>query len=170
MRVFIMDKAMDLQSLAASLARNARTAEATLERVKALNPQIADAQGLAAGTVLILPDSPELKPGLGAPAGAATHTLSDLANQVRAGLRDMEARNRQMLEQRAMDHAAVREALKAAPARRLVDSDPVLKERLASAEAAFKTEQKRAAEMDAQFAEIARLAEAELAKLQRLFS
>jgi len=166
MRILITEKAMDLPALAASLTRNARTAEAALERVKALNPQIADAQGLAAGTVLILPDAAELKPGAGEPAGA--ESLADLGALMRAGLRDLDARASRLDERLAADHAAVRDALKSATAKRLVEGDPLLQKQLAAAEAQFKADQKRAAEMRAQMAEAAKLAEAEFAKRQNL--
>lgn len=166
MRILITKRAMDLPTLAASLARNARTAEAVLERVKMLNPQIAAAQELAAGTVLILPDTRELKAGAGEPAGA--ESLADLGARLRAGLRDLDARARRVDEQRASDHAAVRDALRPATAKRLIEGDPQLQKQLAAAEAQFKADQKRAAEMSAQMAEAAKLAEAEFAKLQNL--
>lgn len=168
MPIFITDKPMDLSALVRSLVRNSRSAEATLERIKKLNPHIADAQELAAGTVVILPDSPDLKPGVGKPAGVQTQTLPDFADSLRAGLRDLEVRHRTLAAQRTADHAAVHDALKATPAQRLVDSDPVLKERLAAAETAFKTEQKRIAEVEAQLVDAAELAEAELAKMLKL--
>ena len=166
MRILITEKSMDLPALAASLARNARTANAALERVKALNPQIADAQTLAAGTVLILPDAPELNPGAGEPAGV--ESLADLGSRLRAGLRDLSARARQVDEQRAADHAAVRDAVKSAAAKRLIEGDPQLQQQLAAAEAQFKADQKLAAGMGAKMAAAAKLAEAEFAKLQNL--
>jgi hypothetical protein len=166
MRILVTEKAMDLPALAASLARNARGAHAALERVKALNPQIADAQRLAAGTVLILPDAPELKPGAGQAAGG--EVFSDLGDRLLAGLRDLEARHGRVVEQRAADHAAVRDALKSATAKRLIEGDPQLKEQLAAAEAQFKADQKQATEMGAQMAAAAKLAEAEFEKLQNM--
>jgi hypothetical protein len=168
-RVFIVDKATDLQSLATSLARNARTFEATVQRLTSLNPQIAEARKVAAGTVLLLPDAPELKPGLGEAAGTAPRALADVASRVRAGLRAMDARSRELSQQRSADHATLREALKAAPAKRLVESDPVLAQRLAAAEAAFKAEQKRAVDQEAQLAQMAKVVDGELARLQKLF-
>ena len=43
MRIIITDEAKDFSELVRSFARNARSADATLERVKALNPHLADA-------------------------------------------------------------------------------------------------------------------------------
>lgn len=166
MRILITEKAMDLPALAASLARNARTAEAALERVKTLNPQIADTRKLAAGTVLLLPDAPELKAGAGEPAGA--ESLADLGARLRAGLRDLGGRASRLDERLAADHAAVRAALKSATAKRLIEGDPQLQKQLVAAEAQFKADKERAAEMRAQMAEAAKLAEAEFAKWQVL--
>ena len=61
--------------------------------------------------------------------------ITDISDRVRAGLEDMASRARQLAERQAADQAAVREALKAAPAKRLIESDPMLKERLAAVDA-----------------------------------
>jgi hypothetical protein len=166
MRIIITDETRDFSELVRSFARHARGADATLERVKALNPHLADAKKLAAGTVVILPDSPDLKPGVGKPVGV--HTVTDFAEGLRAGLRDLEARHREFAAKRKEEQASVREALKSAAAKRLVDGDPVLKERLAAAEAAFKAEQKEIAETEARLAEGAKHLEAELENLGKL--
>ena len=65
MRIFITEKETDLEALASSLARTPRAAAAVRERVLALNPHLADAKRIPKGGVLILPDSPELKAGVG---------------------------------------------------------------------------------------------------------
>ncbi len=166
MRIFITDKDTDLASLTASLARSGRKSEAMLERLKALNPQLASAKKLAAGTPLILPDSQDLKPGIGEAVGAPP--LAEINARLREGIRDVDARFAERAQRLAADHAAVRDALKVATARRLIDSDPVLKEQLAAYEAGFKAQQTRLADAQEHMAAAAKLAEAELAKLQRL--
>jgi hypothetical protein len=168
MPIFIItDKATDLATLVGSLARNKHAAGAILERVKALNPQIADAQRLGAGTVLILPESADLKPGAGEPAGG--EALAALGTLLHTGLRDVDGRLTRASEALAAEHAAVRDALKAAAARRLVESDPQLKEQLAAAEARFKADQKRAAETREQLDKVKKVAPAELETLQKMF-
>ena len=168
MRILITEKAMDLPGLAASLARNAQTPGAALERVKALNPHIADAQRLAKGTVLILPDAPELEPEVGEAIGG--EALAELGDRLRDGLRDLDARARRVDEQRTADSDAVRDALKSTTAKRLIEGDPQLQKQLAAAQGNVKADQKRAAEMRAQLAEAAKLAEAEFAKWQVLLA
>ena len=167
MRIFITDKATDLATVVASLARDKRGAGAALERVKALNPQIADAQRLAPGTVLILPGSADFKPGAGEPAGG--ESLELLGALLNDGLRDLESRMTRGSDAVAADHAAVRDALKAAAARRLVESDPQLKKQLTAAEEGFKADQARASETRAQLAKAKRSALAEFEKLQKMF-
>jgi hypothetical protein len=166
MRIFITDKATDLATLVASLVRNTRATGATLERVKALNPQIADTQKLGANTVLILPESAELKPGAGEPAGG--ESLAALRARLHTGLRDVDSRTTRRSEALAAEHAAVRDALKAAAARHLVESDPQLKKQLAAAEARFKADQKRTAETQEQLDEVQKFALAEFEKLQKM--
>ena len=166
MRIFITDKAMDLSSLATTLGRGGRLTAAALERVKALNPQLGESRKIAAGTAVILPDLPELKPDLGEAAGAPS--IAEVSAHVNAGLRHVTDRISERAAQLADDHRAVREALKTAAAKRLVESDPVLRKQLAAADAELKAEQKRVADAQAQLAAAAKLAEAELARLQKL--
>lgn len=166
MRIFITDKAMDLSSLATTLGRGGRMTAAALDRVKVLNPQLAEARQIAAGTAVILPDMPEIKPDVGEAAGA--HSIAEVSAHVTAGLRHASDRITERAAQLADDHRAVRDALKTAAAKRLVQSDPVLRKQLDAADAELKAEQKRVADAQAHLAAAEKLAQAELAKLQKL--
>jgi hypothetical protein len=166
MPIFITDEATDLATLVTNLAGGARVSGATLELVKALNPQLSDTTKLGAGTVLILPETPELKARAGEPAGA--ESLETLGSRLHTGLRDVESRTMRGFEALVADHGAVRNALKAAAAKRLVEGDPQLKKQLAAAEAHFEAEQKRVAETRKQLVEAAKTVEAEFARLQNL--
>lgn len=165
-RIFITDRPTSVADLLASLVRDKSSASAALERIKALNPQIADAQRLAAGTVLILPESAELKPGAGEPAGG--DSLAALGALLHDGLRDVESRMTRGSEALAADHAGVRDALKAAAAKRLVESDPPLKKQLEKAEARFKADQARATEAQKQLEAGKKSALAEFEKVQKM--
>ena len=66
MRIFITKTDTDLAALSATLLRKPADAGTALDRVRALNPHVEDFQRLAAGTVLILPDTPDIKAGAGA--------------------------------------------------------------------------------------------------------
>ena len=166
MRIFIMEKETDLEALASSLARTPRAAAAVRERVLALNPHLADAKRIPKGGVLILPDSPELKAGVGTSVGGVN--AAEIAERFSTGARDQLSRAAARLETLAADRATVRDALKSAAAKRLVASDPLLQKRLATADLEFKAGQKRANENQARIAEFTKLAQAELARLQKL--
>jgi hypothetical protein len=166
MRIFITKTDTDLQALGASLSRKPSAAAATLERVVALNPQLANADRLVAGTVLLLPDSAELKAGVGTAIGS--DNFADLVSDVTKGMKAASGRVTSRFETVAADHAAVKDALKTAAAKKLVEGDPLLKQKLATAEAKFKVEQKRATEAKSAFEETQKHALAEFEKLAKL--
>lgn len=166
MRIFITKTDTDLQALSATLVRKPSAAGATLERVVALNPQLANTDKLAAGTVLLLPDSAELKAGVGTTIGS--DNFADLVSDVTKGMRAVSGRVTSRFETIAADHTAVKDALKTAAAKKLVEGDPLLKQKLAAAEAKFKVEQKRAAETKTAFEETQKHAVAEFEKLAKL--
>jgi hypothetical protein len=166
MRIFITKADTDLQSLGASLVRKPTAASATLERVVALNPQLANSDKLPAGTVLLLPDSPELKAGIGTTVGS--DNFADLVSDVTKGIKAAAGRAASRFETIAEDHSAVKDVLKTAAAKKLVEGDPLLKQKLGAAEARFKIEQKRAAETKTAFEESQKHAVAEFEKLAKL--
>jgi len=167
MPIFITEKETDLETLASSLARTPRAAAAVRARVLALNPHLADAARIPKGSMLMLPDSPEFKADVGSSISGVSAAV--VAGRFSAGARAQLSRVAGRLEAITAERAAVRDALKGAAAKRLVESDPELQKRLAAADVDFKAEQKRTAEVTAQLKETAKLAEAELAKLQKLF-
>ncbi|MET0210863.1 MAG: hypothetical protein ABW220_17600 [Burkholderiaceae bacterium] len=166
MRIFITKTETDLQALSATLSRKASGADATFERVAALNPQLANAKKLAAGTVVLLPDSAELKAGVGTAVGM--DNLSDLVGEVTKGVKAASGRATSRFESIAADHSAVKDVLKTAAAKKLVESDPLLKQKLAAAETRFKADQKKATETKARFEETQKFAVAEFEKLAKL--
>jgi hypothetical protein len=167
MRIFVTENEMDLEALASSLARTSRAAAATLERVKALNPHLADAARIPKGGVLILPEGPDIKAGAGTVVGGVN--LGEIADRFGAGTRAQASRVEDRLESLTAERTTVRDALKGAAAKRLVESDPLLKKQLAAADAEFKAGQKRATEARAELVELAKAAQAEFARVQKLF-
>jgi hypothetical protein len=166
MRIFITKTDTDLQALSATLLRKPADAGVALERVRALNPQVEDFQKLAAGTVLILPDSPEIKATAGTALG--TGNFSDLADDLGSGMKAVNSRFASRLDDLKSDRAGVTAVLKTAAVKRLVESDPALAKQLDAADAQFKREQKRIAETETQLAEVQKAALAEFARLQAL--
>jgi hypothetical protein len=120
------------------------------------------------GTVLFLPEIPELKISAGAPVGA--ESLEALGSRLQSGLRDVENRAKRGFDALVADRGAVRDALRAAAAKRIVEADPELKKQLAAAEAHFAAEQKRVVEAREQLTEAAKTLEAEFARLRDLLA
>ena len=166
MRTFIAKTDTSLNKLGATLLESPSATSATLERIKALNPQVADFQRIAAGTVLILPDATDLKPGAGSAVGA--EGFSDLTLAASSGLRALALRAAKRFDTLVSDHAAVKDSLKSAAAKRLVESDPALVQRLKAADAQFKIDQKAAKESKAKFDELQKAAEEEFKRLLKL--
>jgi len=166
MRIFITKTDTDLAALSTTLLRKPAEGGVTLDRVRALNPQVEDFQKLAAGTVLILPDTPGIKAGAGTAPGA--DNLSDLASDLGSGLKAVNTRFASRIDDIKAERAAVTTVLKTAAVKRLVDSDPALSKQLAAADAEFKREQKRVAESETQLAEVQKTALTEFARLQKL--
>ena len=165
MRIFITNAETNPQTLNEALVRRPGTTH-TLERVMALNPQIADFKKLPAGTVLILPDAPDLKAGAGESLTGAG--MDDVIADLGRGLKAVNSRIVNRVEQLESDRVAVAAALKTAAAKRLVESDPALAKRITAANAQFKAEQTAAAEKQAQLAEVQKAALVEFARLQKL--
>jgi len=170
MRIFTTrgDAATDPQALWAELLRRAGTASSTPDLVKRLNPHLNFDRDIPAGSVLFVPEAADTKAGAGTAVG--TEDLTALLSDVDAALAATRQRVRSGLAQRDADHAAVAAALKPAAAKRLVDSDPSLKQQLEAADAAFKADQKQAAETESQLAEAHKLAMGEFALLRKLLA
>jgi uncharacterized phage infection (PIP) family protein YhgE len=166
MRIFVTKTDTDLQALSQQLLRRPSAASTTLERVMALNPHVKNFERLAAGTVLILPDAPDLKAGAGVAAGS--EGLGDLLDEVSAGLQAITERVGAGFAQLETDYTAVTSALKSAASKRLVEGDPALKQQLESAVARYKEDRKRAADTGSQLKEARTQTIAELAQLQKL--
>jgi hypothetical protein len=166
MRIFITKTDTDLTALSTALLRRPADAGTALDRVRALNPHVEDFQRLAAGTVLILPDTPDIKAGAGTAIGAGT--VSDLATDLGSGLKAVNARFADRVEDLKAERAAVVATVKLASVKRLIESDPALAKQLDASDAEYKREQKRMTEADAQLAEVQKTAIAEFARLQKL--
>jgi hypothetical protein len=165
MKIAITDRESDLTALATGLARNARASGTTLERIVALNPHLAAAARIPAGSVLRLPED-DLRVGAGTVPGGST--LTDLSDIVGAGIKAAATRAKQRFATVEADYAAVKDALKTARAKKLLEADPLFAKRVAAAEAQFKVERKQATENKARFAQLEKSAQAEFARLEEL--
>jgi hypothetical protein len=155
MRLIVIEQASDLQALSARLLRNPaggqadsqELRQATLEQIKLLNPH-ADFQRLQAGTVLLLPEAPELKDADS--QSMAGNSFEDFATRTREGLEAVAQRMKSSAEALAADRAGVTAAIKSAAIKRLIESDPLLKKQLDEAGNEFSDAQKQAQEASRQ--------------------
>lgn len=149
MPFIVIKQAADLKALGALLLKQPAGGKrakrelgpATLEQLKTLNPHV-DFQQVEAGTVLLLPDLPELHGAAERFAGGAS--FEDFANEVDAGMRAVGERIRAGVEAMAADQAALQEALAAPPIQRLIASDRLLASQLEATRKTFELEQEQA--------------------------
>ena len=156
MRLIVIEQASDLQALGARLLRKPAGGQAgpqqlsqeTLEQIRRLNPH-ADFQRLEAGTVLLLPGTPELKDAADSQP-LAGHSFEDFAARTREGLEAVAQRLRGGAESLAAERAGVTAVIKTAAVKRLIESDPLLKKQLDEAGSEFSNAQKQAQEASRQ--------------------
>lgn len=169
MRVLLLKQASDLQALTARLVGRglAGSSSATLERLKALNPHV-DFNRIGPGTVLLLPDTPDMEADdkdIRSPAGEA---FDDVVRHVQDGFQAAAARAARAGDDLAADRSAIAAAAKTAAFRRLVESDPLLKKQLDAAGEASDAELKKIRGAAKQVEVMAKAAVDELAALRRL--
>lgn len=148
MRLIVIKQASDLQSLSARLLKRPsggrggshEIGQATLEQVQQLNPHV-DFQRIEAGTVLLLPDTPELKDTDS--QSLAGDTFEDFITDTSEGFKAVTQRMRNNAETLDADRAAVNAAVKSAVVKRLIQSDPLLKKQIDEASSRFSDEQNK---------------------------
>ena len=167
MRIFTTrrDAATDPESLWQELLKRPG-ASATPELVKALNPHLDFNKNLAAGSVLLIPDAGDVKAGAG--TAIASDDVDAVIGDVDDGLEAARKRVRAGVTQREADRSTIVSALKSAPSKRLIESDPVLKKQIETADAQYKADQKRAAEVESQLAEVQKVAMDEFDRLRKM--
>jgi hypothetical protein len=150
----------------ARVLRDPAAASATPDLIKTLNAHIDFDRELPANAVLVLPDAVDVKAGTASPVGA--HELHDFIASAEAALRAIGAGAAAAFKQADADHAAIAAALKPAAAKRLLESDPEVRQRLDAADAQYKTDQKRAKDAQSRIAAMLKQAPAELARLRKM--
>lgn len=172
MRLIVIKQASDLQTLSSELFNSgskstskAVVGNATLERIKSLNPHV-DFQRIEAGTVLLLPDTPELKDSK--TQSVAGDAFADFSTHTIEGLKTVAERIRTGADALELERTAVAAVLKTAAVKRQIESDPLLKKQLDDASADFTAEQNRAQEAMKQVKAMQDAAVEELKALERL--
>ncbi len=152
MRFIVISQASDLQTaLGARLLKKPaggkgkagahEVSQATLDQVKQLNPHV-DFQRMEAGTVLLLPDSPELNDKDS--QSLTGNSFEDFAAHTSEGFKAVAQRMRISADALAADRAAVNAVLKIAAVKRQIESDPLLLKQLDEANSEFTDAQKQA--------------------------
>lgn len=147
MRIIVIKEASDLQSLTTRLFNevsqsngNIEANNAMFERIKSLNPHV-DFKRLEAGTVLLLPDSPELKDSES--RSLTGDAFADFSKHATEGLDTIAERVRAGAKASATERTNVTAALKTPAVERQIESDPLLKRQLVDAREKFVAEQKK---------------------------
>lgn len=171
MRVIIIEQAADLHSLPARLFKKTAgrgpapaISPRTMEQIKLLNPHV-DLHNIETGTVLLLPDAPELHAADSQPLTG--DLFKDVIAGAQDGLQEIERRMRLHGETLALERAAVDAVVGIASVRRMVTADK-LEEQLRDAGAALAAEEEKTRDGVAQLEAMQQGVAAELASLARL--
>lgn len=168
MRLIVIKQSTDLQALGAQLIGKKTGDAATLDRLKSLNPHV-DFNRIGPGTVLLLPDSPDLKAGANeatiSPVGEA---IDGIARDVDDGFKASAERMRNAVEALNIDLRAVSEVTKSAAVKRLIDGDPSLKKQLDGAVEAANNQQKTVREAATQMEALQKMVDEEFAALGKM--
>ena len=173
MRLIVIEQASDWTAVSATLLKKPASgkagaaSDATLEQVKRLNPHV-DFQRLEAGTVLLLPDSPELSAKDS--QVLADNAFEDFVAHAGEGLQAVAQRMRLGAEALAADRSAVTAVLKIAAVKRQIESDPLLQKQLDEASGEFTDAQKQAQDAVSQVEAMQKEMNAELDALRKMLT
>ena len=173
MRLIVIKQAADLQALSVSLFKKSTSGDghsheatqAALEQVKLLNPHV-DFARIDAGTVLLLPDTHELKDTDS--QSIAGNAFEDFVAHTSEGFKAVAHRMRSSADALAADRADVNAVLKTAALKRQIESDPLLKKQLDEANTEFTDAQKTAQEATRQVETMQKDMNIELAALRAM--
>lgn len=168
-RTFVVKDNTDLQGISGQLLDgrfSGSQADVALETLRRFNPHV-DLARVAAGTVLLVPDSPGFKAA--ASSSLNGPVLEDFSLRIASGLDRATENLKAGLEARAAERDGVTAVIKSAIFRRLIAGDEELKQQADAAGGTLAREE----EQDKQAAEdldaTARAAMAALAQLGKLF-
>lgn len=170
MRVLLVKQASDLQTLSARLVgRRSAGASTTLERVKSLNPHV-DFNRIEAGTVLLLPDSPDLEADDADSRSIVDDAFEEVVREIQGGFKAALERISRAGNDLSAGRTAVNAVLKTAALKRLIEGDPLLKRQLSEAGEASGAEMKSIQDAAKQVKAMQKASDAELALLRKLLA
>ena len=175
MRLIVIKQASDLQALSARLLKKPaggkagahEVSPATLDQVKRLNPHV-DFQRIEAGTVLLLPDSPELNDKDS--QSLTGNSFDDFIAHTSEGFKAVALRMSISAKALADDHVAVNATLKTEAVTSQIEKDPQLRDQLKGAisEFTYENEKQKAQEATKQVEAMQKDMSTELEALRRM--
>jgi hypothetical protein len=168
MRILVIDRDLDAGGLREVLLRNRISddqADAAMRRLADANRHL-DVNDLSSGAVLFIPETAEFRGSASEPVGETV--LKELQDGIRSALDASSARIKAGNQTRAAERAEVAAALKSAAVKRLLESEPNLRDRLNEAVKGFKQAEKEEADAEAAAAAASKGALNELAALAKL--
>jgi hypothetical protein len=169
MRVILLKQASDFQDLTSRLLgrRPAGSSAVTLDHLKTLNPHV-DFNRIEPGTVLLLPDTPDIRADDKDSLSPADDAFDDVVRHVDNGFQDAAAQIAKAVDELSADRVAIGLAAKTAEFKRLLESDPLLKKQLDAAAEASNAELKKVKEAAKQLEVLRKAAGEGLAALRQL--
>ena len=170
MRTLVIKQDTDIDALSSQLFKarlSAGQVKSALASLQAMNRH-ADFTKLRAGTVLIIPDSPNFK--VSASESVQGGALDDFQHLARTALAQAAADVKASAAARAAERADVVAALKSAPLRRALESDAELKQQVEEAIKALKQDEQQMEEAEPLLAQVSKAAMSKLADLSKRWS
>lgn len=166
MRIFIIKQDTDLKDLGEKLLKgNRKRAPASLDRLQSLNPHL-DINRLRAGTVLLIPDSPDFRTEEAEPVGATG--FDEFEREITGALRDAGVRFREGLARREEQDKEVVKVLKSAAISKLAGDDRELRKRIDEVGTHMGASRQEAKQASSQLDALEKGIAVELKKLQQL--
>ena len=165
MRTILIKQAMDLQQVGAKLVAKSANADTAMNALKTLNPHV-DFKKIAAGTVLLVPDSPGFKTAES--DSVEGDAFDDLAKQLETGVNDASNAAQQGWTDLLAEEKDLTAAFKLVTAAKRTDVDPAIKALIDAATQQFKTDQTNAKPASDSLKAMQSEVETELAELGKL--
>ena len=163
MRIFVIKQDTDLKGVGETLLKKAGTpARASLERIRTLNPHL-DENRIAAGTVVLLPDTPEFAAD-GTDAVAASG-FDGFQRDMAASLRAAGVQLREGLARREEHDKEVAKAVKSAAITRLAADDAELRSHIEGVGKQADARARQSKQASSQFAALDKALAVEMKKL-----
>ena len=170
-RTFVISKTTTLKALTAQLSTDAAAGDndapavtqATLQR---LNPHISDLARIPAGTVVFVPDTPNVRAATSSVGGQGFQEFAEQARQASASTTQRVSASYSALAEQQKEVAT---ALKSAAVRKQVEADADLQKLVADSDAVFKADQQNAKATQQTLESIQKGVADELAVLAKMF-